>query len=57
LGFGEIIYAKIKILGIGVVSAFREVWVQLLITGGVGSNVTNKKGIFGNCEELGADLN
>jgi len=44
LGFGEIIYAKIKILGIGVVSEFREVWVQLLITGGVGSKPSSATG-------------
>ena len=47
-----------EILGFGVILEFREVLVQLLITGGMGSNPANQnltygQGYYGKCEELG----
>ena len=47
-----------EILGFGVILEFREVLVQLLITGGIGSNPANQnltygQGYSGKCEELG----
>ena len=47
-----------EILGFGIILEFREVLVQLLITGGMGSkpanqNLTYSQGYYGKCEELG----